>query len=117
MLLHGTLHSPYKSNVTNRELLFLGTDPQPKLGSATFSAANLHRRGNTDLNQPRVCFDGAPTFWLLNNLLWEEQKFISFLAEHTPLLQTGKISLYEGVTGNVLVQVPTAFIKCAVLKL
>lgn len=73
------LHLPYKSNVINRELLFLGTDQQPKLGSATFSAANLHRRGNTDLNQQRVCFDGAPTFWLLNYLLWEEQKFYYFI--------------------------------------
>lgn len=50
------MYLPYKSNVTSRELLFLGTDPQPKLGSATFSAAYLHQRGNTDLNQERVWF-------------------------------------------------------------
>lgn len=40
------IYSPYTSNVTNRELLLLGTDPQPKLGSATFSSAYLHQRGN-----------------------------------------------------------------------
>lgn len=89
-------YSPYKSNVTNRELVFLGTDPQPKLGSATFSAAYLHCRGKTDLSQERGCF---PAF---------EQPAVEE-AVLMPLLQNQKISLYEGVTGNLLVQVPTAF--------
>lgn len=99
MLFPWHMYPRYKSNVTNRELLFLGTDPQPKLGSATFCAVYLHCRGNTDLNQQRVCFDGAPTFQLSNNLLREDQRFAVFM----PLLQNLKISLYE-----LLVQVPIA---------
>lgn len=90
------IYSPYTSNVTNRELLLLGTDPQPKLGSATFSTAYLHQRGNTDLNQQRVSFDGAPVFWLLNDMLWERHELAtSFLAFFMPLWQNWKISMFR----------------------